>query len=88
MTAADIVTLDDFRRDDAGPAKVPTSNREHHSHTFFVTLPDSLPHDWGESVTLPDPVPKDWGEFWKVTDSWWRRHAIATRPSPENWRWI
>ena len=68
MTAADIVTLDDFRRD------IPTSNREHHSHTFFVTL--------------PDPLPKDWAEFWNVTDFWWRPQAIATRPSPETWRWI
>jgi hypothetical protein len=74
MTAADILTLDDFRRDDAGTAKVPTSNCEHHSHTLFVTL--------------PDPLPKDWGEFWKATDFWFRRQAIATRPSPENWRWI
>ena len=74
MTAADILTLDDFRRDDAGTAKVPTSNCEHHSYTLFVTL--------------PDPLPKDWGEFWKATDFWFRRQAIATRPSPENWRWI
>ena len=72
MTAADIVTLDDFRRDDAGPAKVPTSNREHHSHTSFVTL--------------PDPVPKDWGEFWRVSVFWSRRQATATGPSPESWR--
>ena len=70
---ADIVTLDDFRRDDAG-AKVPTSSCERYSHTLFVTL--------------PDPLPKDWAEFWKATDFWWRRQAIATRPSPENWRWI
>ena len=71
---AEIVTLDDFRRHDAGSAKVPASNREHHSRTLFVTS--------------PDPLPKDWGEFWKAANFWWRRQAIATRPSPENWRWI
>ena len=65
---ADILTLDDFRRDDAGPAKIPASKCEHHSQTF-----------WQSSfVTLPDPHPKDWGEFWKVTDLWWRRQAIPT----------
>jgi hypothetical protein len=68
---ADIVMLEDFRRDDAG-AKVSTSSCEHHS--LFVTL--------------PDPLPKDWAEFWKATDFWWRQQAIATRPSPENRRWI
>ena len=53
MTAADILTLDDFRRDDAGTAKVPTSNCEHHSHTLFVTLPDPLPKDWASSGRRP-----------------------------------
>ena len=84
----DIITLDDFRRNDAGPAKVSTSNCEYHSPTTFVTLPDPLPNDGSEFVTLPDPIPKNWSEYWKVTDFWWRRRAIATRPSPENWRWI
>lgn len=70
----DIVNLDDFRRNDAGPAKIATSNSEHHSHTLFVTL--------------PDPLPKDWGEFWKATDFWWRPQTISTRPSPESWRWV
>ena len=64
----DIITLDDFRRDAAGPAKIPTSNYEDHSDTFWQS----------PFVTLPDPLPKDWGEFWKVTDSWWRRQAVAT----------
>jgi hypothetical protein len=68
---ADIVLLSHFRRGDAGPAKVSTSQ---HLLTLFVTL--------------PDPLPKDWGEFWNVTDFWWRPQAIATRPSPETWRWI
>jgi hypothetical protein len=67
---ADILTLDDFRRDDAGPAKIPTSECEHHS----------------PFVTLPDPLPKDWGQFWKAGDFWWRRQATATGPSPESWR--
>jgi hypothetical protein len=64
----DIITLDDFRRDAAKPARISTSNYDDHS--------DAL---WQSSfVTLPDPLPKNWGEFWKVTDSWWRRQAIAT----------
>jgi hypothetical protein len=84
----DIVRLDDFRRHDAGPAKIATSNSEHHAHTLFVTLLDPLPNGWGEFVMLPSPLPKDWGEFWKATDFWWRPQTMATRPSPENWRWI
>jgi hypothetical protein len=82
---ADIVLLSHFRRGDAAPAKVSTS---HHPHTLFVPLPDQLPNDGREFVMLPDPLPKNWGEYWKATDFWWRRQAIATRPSPENWRWI
>jgi hypothetical protein len=62
----DIITLDDFRRDVAKPAKVPTSNYEDHSDTFWQS----------PFVTLPDPLPKDWGAFWKVSDFWWRRQAI------------
>ena len=66
----DIITLDDFRRDAAKPARIPTSNYEDHSDTFWQS----------PFVPLPDPLPKDWGEFWKVSvsDSWWRRQTIAT----------
>lgn len=58
---ADILTLDDFRRGGAGPAKTPTPECEYHSH----------------ALNLPDPFPKDWGEFWKAGDFWWRWQAIT-----------
>jgi hypothetical protein len=64
---ADIITLDDFRRDDVGRAKIPTSRCEDHVDTFWQS-----PY-----ATLPDPLPKDWGEFWKVSDFWWRRQVTA-----------
>ena len=59
---ADILTLNDFRRDDAKRAKISAPKFEHHSHTY------------GRSpfVTFPDPLPRDWGEFWKASDFWWR----------------
>jgi hypothetical protein len=71
-----ILTLNDFRRDDAGPAKISTSKYEHHTQTL-----GRLPF-----VTLPDPLPKDWGEFWRASAFWSRRQATATGPSPESWR--
>jgi hypothetical protein len=69
---ADILTLDDFRRGDGGPARNPRSEREGQSHTLWLTL--------------PDPLPKDWSQFWKANDFWFRRQALATGPSPESWR--
>ena len=76
---ADILTLDDFRRNDAGRAKIPASKKyELHARISWQS----------PFVTLPDPLPKDWGEFWKATDLWWQQQAIAARPLPESWRWI
>jgi hypothetical protein len=71
MTAK-IITLDDFRRNEAGPAKIPTSKYEHHSHTLLRS----------PFVTLPDPLPKDWGEFWKVSDFWSLPSPFVTLPDP------
>jgi hypothetical protein len=73
---ADIFTLDDFRRDHVGPARIPASHREHHARAFWQS-----PFE-----TLPDPRPRDWGEFWKAGDFWWRRRVTSTGPSPECWR--
>ena len=122
---ADILTLNDFRRNDAARAKGPTSKQyEHHAQISwqspFVTSPDPLPNDWGRfwkagdlwwrrgpvNIPIPegsghhslmrgrspfvvtDPLPRDWGAFWRADDFWWQQQAMATRPSPENWRWI
>jgi hypothetical protein len=72
---ADILTLDDFRRDDAGSAKIPTSECERLVHIGAIAIRD-----------IASPLPKDWGEFWKASDHWWPRQAIATGPTAESWR--
>ena len=70
---ADILTLNDFRRNDAARAKIPASEKyERRSH-----LSRQSPF-----VTLPDPLPKAWGEFWKASDMWWRRGPVNI-PVPE-----
>jgi hypothetical protein len=64
---ADIVTLDNFRRNGSDAAEIPKSKRE----PPFVTFPDPLPKDWGKfwkashlwwqrEISTTAPSPESW----------------------------